>query len=57
MKCQVCGKPLSALEEDGLTCFDCIVDVSRGLDDIEAGRVHDHDDVFRELDDEFRDDE
>ncbi len=55
MICQVCDKPLSALEEDGLTCFDCIVEVSRGEDDIAAGRVHDADKMFRELDGEFAD--
>lgn len=53
MICQACDKPLSALEEDGLTCFDCIVEVSRAEDDIAGGRVHDAADVFRELDDEF----
>lgn len=51
MVCQVCDKPLSALE-DGPTCFDCIVEVSRAEDDIAAGRVHDAD-VFREMDGEF----
>lgn len=53
MICQVCDKPLSTLEEDGLTCFDCIVDVSRAEDDIAVGRVLDADEVFRELDDEL----
>ena len=50
MICQVCDKSLSTLEEDGLTCFDCIVEVSMAEDDIAAGRVHDADD---ELDDEL----
>ncbi len=54
MKCQVCDKTLLSFEEEGLTCFDCITEVSKGIDDIECGRVYDHDEVLRELDDEFR---
>lgn len=34
MKCQVCDKLLSSDEEKGLTCFDCIVKVSQGLEDM-----------------------
>jgi len=55
MRCQVCDKLLLAFEEEGLTCFDCIAEVSKAEGDIASGRVRDADEVFRDLDDEFAD--
>jgi len=46
---------LSVFEEEGLTCFDCITEVSKSEDDIASGRIRDADEVFRNLDDEFAD--
>ena len=34
---------------------DCIVEVSKAEDDIAAGRIHDADEAFHKLDDEFAD--
>lgn len=49
MTCQVCECELSSDEEDGMTCFDCIIQVSKGLDDIETGKLTDMEDVVKEL--------
>lgn len=48
----MCNKTLSSFEEENLTCSDCITEVSKGIDDIECGRIYDCDDVFRELEEE-----
>ena len=49
MQCQVCDCELSLDEEEGYTCFDCIVMVSQGLHDVEMGNVTDIEDVIEEL--------
>lgn len=49
MICQVCDCELSPDEEEGLTCFDCIVKVSQGLHDAETGNVTSMEEVIKEL--------
>jgi len=47
--CQICDCELSSSEEEGNTCFDCIVMVSKGLHDAETGKLTDMTDVIKEL--------